>query len=213
MNVKSREYSGSDYANTESNDSSDLTKVLIGVLAGAAIGSLVGGAFTEKGIEIRNRVGEGSRNIANNLKDKVSDMTSTIADKYEAAKEGAADLFEKGKQKVGISSAKSDYSSNARYYESDDYFDDTKDQNTPSGANILLGALIVSVASAIVWSFATEKGNKTRQNIAKSSRDIASSLKDKVSDVVSDIANTISDTYQSAKEGVADMIEKEKGKL
>jgi gas vesicle protein len=125
-------------------------------------------------------------------------------------KEAAADLFEKGKQKVGISSANTTYDTSTGYNDSGNYFDNTQSDDSMSGSNILLGALIVSVASAIVWSFATEKGNQTRRSIAKSSRNIAGNLKDKVTDIASDIANTVSDTYQTAKEGVVDMIEKEK---
>src|SRR6476661_2372607 len=106
MNANSRGSSNYEYDNTTGSTSSDLTKVLIGALAGAAIGSLVGGAFTQKGVEIRNRVGEGSKDLANNIKEKFSDMKGTISDKYVAAKEGAADLLEKGKQKVGLSSSK-----------------------------------------------------------------------------------------------------------
>lgn len=212
MNANPGGSSSYDYDNTTGTTSSDLTKVLIGALAGAAIGSLVAGAFTQKGIEIRNRVGEGSQDIANNLKDKFSDLKGVISDKYDAAKEGAADLFEKGKQKVGLSSGKTDYASDTAYSAGTDYFNDEESDYGPSGSNILLGALIVSVAGTIVWSFASDRGNQTRRSIAKSSKKIASNLKDTVSDMAGSVANTISDTYQTAKEGVADMIEKEKQK-
>lgn len=58
MNLESRDLSGTNYGAATSTDSNDLSKVLIGALAGAALGSLIGGSFTRKGIEIRNRVGE-----------------------------------------------------------------------------------------------------------------------------------------------------------
>ena len=78
------------------------SKVLLGVLAGAAAGAVLGVLFApDKGIETRKRIGEGSKDIATNLKDKFSDLVDGIADKYEAAREGATDLIEKGKQKVG----------------------------------------------------------------------------------------------------------------
>jgi hypothetical protein len=107
MNSESTGYSNTSYYDYDdtTNKPNDLSKLLIGALAGAVVGSLVGGAFTQKGIEIRNKVGESGRNMASNVKDKFSDIKEGIADKYEAAKDGAADLIEKGKQKVGISSA------------------------------------------------------------------------------------------------------------
>lgn len=80
------------------------SKVLLGVLAGAATGAILGVLFApDKGQETRRRLGEGSKDIASNLKEKFSDLVDGIADKYEAAREGASDLIEKGKQKVGMS--------------------------------------------------------------------------------------------------------------
>jgi gas vesicle protein len=213
MNLESRDLSGNYYGSTTSTDTNDLSKVVIGALAGAALGSLVAGAFTQKGIEIRNRVGEGSKNIANNLKDKVSDMTGAIADKYEAAKEGAADLIEKGKQKVGMSRATTADTATIGYKASNAYMDSDYTEETGQGSKILLGALIVSVAGTIVWSFATEKGNETRRRVAKGSRNMASNIKEKVSDVASGIADGVSDAYQSAKQGAEDLLEQQKQRL
>ncbi len=194
MYSESKELSDYPYRDTTSGDSKDLSKVLIGALAGAAAGSLIGGLFTEKGIEARNRVSEGSKNIANNLKDKVSGIKEGIADKYEAAKEGAADLIEKGKQKVGISPRSTAYKSTAY----------TDEKGT--GSKVLLGALAVSVAGLVVWSFATEKGKETRKRVGKGSKNIANNLKDKFTDIKEGIA----DTYEAAKEGAADLLEKGK---
>jgi len=208
MDMETKGLSDAGYRDTTSTGSNDLSKVLIGALAGAAAGSLIAGLFTEKGIEVRSRVGESSRNMANNLKDKASTMTENIAgkvseisdsivDKYQATKEGAADLIEKGKQKVGMSSGNTDYKSTTALDEKE------------SGSKILLGALIVSVASTIVWSFATEKGNQTRKRIAEGSKDMAATLKDKASV----LADGIADTYEAAKEGATDLLEKEKQRL
>ncbi|MEJ7677378.1 MAG: YtxH domain-containing protein [Segetibacter sp.] len=192
MNSESKEYSGTDYRGTTSTDSRDLTKVVIGALAGAAAGSLIAGLFTEKGIETRKRIGEGSRNIANNLKEKVSDITEGIADKYEATKEGAANLIEKGKQKVGMSSRNTAY-------------EDTSDAEG-SQSKVLLGALAVSVAGLLIWGFATKKGTETRKRLGKNSKNIVNNLKDKFGDIADDIA----DKYEAAKEGAGDLIEKAK---
>src|SRR5215210_8448260 len=82
MSTESKGLSGAAYRETTSTDSKDLSKVLFGALAGAAAGSIIGVLFTEKGIETRKRLGEGTRNMASNLKDKVSDITAGIADKY-----------------------------------------------------------------------------------------------------------------------------------
>ena len=201
MNTESKELSGTAYQGTTSTNSKDLSKVLFGALAGAAAGSIIGVFFTEKGIETRKRVGEGSRNIANNLKDKVADIKDkvadikeNIADKYAATKEGAANLIEKGKQKVGMSSGNTAYKGT------------TGADGDDSGSNVLMGALAAAVAGAVIWSFATDKGTETRKRLGKGSKDIANNLKEKISD----IADNVADKYQAAKEGAADLVEKAK---
>ena len=174
---------------------SDLSKLLIGAAAGAATGTLVAGLYTQKGAQVRSGIAESSKSIANNIKDKVAEIGEGIADKYEATKEGASDLIEKGKQKVGLS-----------HTDEPEYFKTEDDSN--AGSKILLGALIVSVASTIVWSFATEKGNQTRKNIAKSGKNIASNFKEKVAD----LAENIAEQYDAAKEGAVDLLEQERQK-
>ena len=218
MNTRSGEMSGFGYEETENTGSKDLYKVLIGALAGAAVGSLVTGLFTQKGIEIRHRVGEGSNNMASNFKDKVSDISEVVADKYESAKEvvadkygavkeGAADLIEKGKEKIGMSQRSNAYSSNTAYT------DTTETDKSGSGSQILLGAIILSVAGTLVWSFATEKGSETRRRIAESSKDMAGNLKDQVSTAASDIKDVLANVYESAKEGATDLMEQGEQRL
>lgn len=194
METESKGLSGATYRQTTSTKSKDLSKVLFGALAGAAAGSIVGVLFTEKGIETRKRLGESSRNMASNLKDKVSDITEGIADKYAATKEGAANLIEKGKQKVGMSSGNVGYKSS----------NGTASKQT--GSKVLIGALAASVAGTVIWGFATEKGNETRKRLGKGSKNIASNLKEKLSN----IADEVADKYQAAKEGAADLVEKTK---
>ena len=116
----------------------------------------------------------------------------------------AADLIDKGKQKVRSFGTTKDDMVNANSSD--------METNGIGGPGILLGALIVSVASTIVWSFATERGNQTRRRIADGSRDLANNVKDKVSTVAGNIADGISNTYQAAKEGAVDLLEKEKNK-
>lgn len=77
------------------------SKVLLGVLAGAATGAILGVLFApEKGGETRRKLGESSKDIAGNLKEKFGELVDGIAEKYETAREGAADLIKKGKNKM-----------------------------------------------------------------------------------------------------------------
>jgi len=88
-------YSYFDSGNTD--DKSDLKKVLIGVLAGAAVGAIVGAAFTEKGKKKTSRIAESTKQLAENLKEKA--VSSGVADSLErtlvAAKETVADTIGK----------------------------------------------------------------------------------------------------------------------
>jgi hypothetical protein len=61
MDIKTGRYHDTDYSSTSNTNSDDLKKVLLGALAGAAVGSLIGALYTEKGIETRNRVSYRSR--------------------------------------------------------------------------------------------------------------------------------------------------------
>jgi gas vesicle protein len=207
MNIEAQELWEETNSSATGTGSNDLTKVLIGALAGAAAGALVGGLFTQKGVEIRNRVGEGSRSIANNIKDKASGITGSVADKFEATKEAAADWIAKGKQKIGMSSSNSAYKANTAY--STALEGDAKG----AGSKILLGALIASVAGTIVWSFATEKGKETRHRVVEGSKNLTSNLKVKASEIAGGLKEGIANTYEAAKEGAIDLLEKEKQKI
>ena len=85
------------------------SKVLMGILAGAAAGAALGLLFApEPGVEMRKKIGEGSKDLATNLKEKFSELVDGIADKYESAREGASELLHKGKDK--FSSVSDDFS-------------------------------------------------------------------------------------------------------
>lgn len=108
-NSDSKNYSDSNYS-----DSNVGSKVLLGILAGAATGAILGVLFApDRGMETRRKIGETSRDLASNLKEKASGFVDTVADKYETAKESASDLIEQGKQKAGslASNLKSDVNS------------------------------------------------------------------------------------------------------
>ena len=103
MNSDLTEYSDYDYADTAvSNSKSDLSKVVIGAVAGAALGALVGGAFTEKGKRTTRRVTRSTKELANNIKDKAvkSGVADTISRTYEAAKESVVDAIGKEAQNL-----------------------------------------------------------------------------------------------------------------
>ncbi len=207
MNIESQGLPGATISGATGAGSNDVSKILIGALAGAAAGALIGSLFTKKGVEIRNRVGEGSRSIANNIKEKVSDITSGISDKFQSTKEGAADLIEKGKQKLGMSDSNTAHTAETAYNGSVE-----ADESHPGG-KILLGAIIVSVASTIVWSFATDKGNETRRRVFEGSKNITNNLKEKVSEIATGIKDGIVNTYEAAKEGAVDLLENEKQRI
>jgi gas vesicle protein len=211
MDIKTGRYHDTDYSSTSNTNSDDLKKVLLGALAGAAVGSLIGALYTEKGIETRNRVSYRSRKMANNvkekasditggIKDKVSNITGEIGDKFGSMKEAAAKLFAKGKPKASMSHLSSDYAGQYAGY-------DDLDPEI-SKPKVILAVLGASVAGAAVWSLTTEKGKETRKRVAESSKKIANNIKSKVPEIAKDI----SERYKMAKEAADDMLEQEKQK-
>ncbi|MCW3082076.1 YtxH domain-containing protein [Segetibacter sp.] len=87
------------------------SKVLLGVLAGAATGAILGVLFApDKGDETRRRISEGSRDVTENLKNKFGEFVDGLADRYETVKESATDLIDQGRQKASsvVSALKSE---------------------------------------------------------------------------------------------------------
>ena len=92
------------------------SKVLLGVLAGAATGAILGVLFApDRGEETRRRISEGSRDLTTNLKDKFGEFVDGLAEKYETVKESANDLYEQGKAKASnvANALKSDAAGNS----------------------------------------------------------------------------------------------------
>jgi gas vesicle protein len=90
--------SGSKYSGSKKSSGSN---VLLGVLAGAATGAILGVLFApDKGEETRRKISEGGRDLSDNLKGKVSDLKANVADKYQTVKQSASDLIEQGKAKA-----------------------------------------------------------------------------------------------------------------
>lgn len=75
-------------------------KVLLGILAGAASGALLGILFApEKGSVTRKKISKTGEDYADTLKEKFSEFLDSIAEKFEQVKEEASDLTEKAKAK------------------------------------------------------------------------------------------------------------------
>jgi len=75
-------------------------KVLLGVLAGVAVGALAGILFAPaKGSRTRRRILKKSENYVDNLKSKFDEYADTISEKLEQAKEEVSAFAQKGKEK------------------------------------------------------------------------------------------------------------------
>ncbi len=90
MNSDLTGYSDYNYVDSDSiNSKSELSKILIGVVAGAALGGLVGAAFTEKGKKTTSRLTRSTKQLADNIKEKAvsSGVADSLARTYEVAKD------------------------------------------------------------------------------------------------------------------------------
>lgn len=68
-------------------------KFLATVLAGAAIGAVIGVLFApDKGTETRRKMAEKGSDLANGVKDKYNEFSDNISEKYDAAKEKLSGL-------------------------------------------------------------------------------------------------------------------------
>ena len=76
-------------------------KVILGVLAGVAIGAMSGILFApDKGSRTRRKISNKRDDYVDELEQKFNDFTDSIADKFDAVKDGATRIVKKGKQKV-----------------------------------------------------------------------------------------------------------------
>ncbi len=101
MKSKSAGYTDNSYGTSvETNSKSDLSKVLIGAVAGAALGAVVGLAFTEKGKKTTSRLTRSTKQLADNIKEKAvsSGVADSLARTYEVAKDSVVDAIGKEAQ-------------------------------------------------------------------------------------------------------------------
>jgi gas vesicle protein len=74
------------------------SKVVLGLLAGAAIGAIAGILFApDKGSETRKKITKNTSDMGDQLKHTFNDFVDTVKDKYRTAKNEVEDVAEKGK--------------------------------------------------------------------------------------------------------------------
>ena len=77
------------------------SKTLLGFLAGAAVGSILGILFApDKGTETRRKITETSGDLTDSLKSKFNDFVDSIKESYEGVRSQAEDLADEGASKM-----------------------------------------------------------------------------------------------------------------
>jgi len=76
-------------------------KVLLGVLAGVAVGGLLGILFApEKGSTTRKNISKKSGDYADSLKEQFNGFLDSISEKFEEVKEEVSEFADFGKSKI-----------------------------------------------------------------------------------------------------------------
>jgi len=76
-------------------------KLLLGVLAGVAVGATLGILFApDKGSATRRKISAKGKDYADSLGEKFNEFVENITEKFESVKEEAVRLAEKGKTKT-----------------------------------------------------------------------------------------------------------------
>jgi len=77
-------------------------KVLLGIVAGAAAGALVGVLFApHKGSVTRKKISRTTGSYADGVKDKVNELLDSITDKFKKVKEDVSEFAEQNMNKNG----------------------------------------------------------------------------------------------------------------
>lgn len=76
------------------------SKVLLGLLAGAAIGAIAGILFApDKGSETRKKIAKNTNEMGETLKSSFNDFVDSVKDKYRHARNEVEEVAEKGASK------------------------------------------------------------------------------------------------------------------
>ena len=76
------------------------SKVLLGLLAGAAIGAIAGILFApDKGSETRKKIAKNTNEMGDTLKSSFNDFVDSVKDKYRHAKHEVEEVAEKAASK------------------------------------------------------------------------------------------------------------------
>ena len=76
-------------------------KVLLGLVAGVAVGAIVGILFAPaKGSETRKKISNKGVKLADDLKEKFDEFLDSVSNKYEDVKEDVSNFTEKSKPKM-----------------------------------------------------------------------------------------------------------------
>lgn len=73
------------------------SKTLLGFVVGAAVGAALGILFApDKGTETRRKITKQSNDLADDLKDKITDLVDGVKEKFSSMKSDAENVAEKG---------------------------------------------------------------------------------------------------------------------
>ena len=77
------------------------TKVIIGAVAGAALGTLIVGLFaTDEGRKTRKKLAKKTRKLRNKTLQQVGELKVGASRRYETVKQAATDIIDEGMAKV-----------------------------------------------------------------------------------------------------------------
>jgi gas vesicle protein len=77
------------------------TKVIIGAVAGAALGTIIVGLLTtDEGWQTRKKLAKKSRKLRNKMKQQMGEIKVSAARRYETVKQAATDILDEGMGKV-----------------------------------------------------------------------------------------------------------------